>query len=184
MANGNYGIIPTKEGHNSIIKFYTQAQAAEFARKFQFKIETLGPLTADDLIYFHTANLPQRTISNQTVPFMGLDFNIPGTVKYDGSSSWQVQFRCDEASNIRAKLLAWQDEIFSVQQSGGKYGVPVSKGVVYQLGKDYDKKIRKFVLQGIYPVTVGELSYDIGDAGAIQEFNVTFAYQFWYEESI
>ena len=130
---GNYGIISTDLSHNSIIKFYEVAQRREFARKFQFKIQTLGPLNEDDLIYFTTANVPARSISNHTVPFIGLQYNIPGAAQYDGSDSWQVTFRCDEAANIRAKLLAWQDEIFNIQQTGGKYGVPNEQAKVIQL---------------------------------------------------
>lgn len=181
----DYGFIPAKttipSDGNTVLAFYETAQEYEFARKFQFRILQLGPLNEKDMIYFHTANLPQRVISNQTVPFMGLDYNIPGAAKYDGSSNWAVAFRCDEAANIRAKLLGWQDEIFNIQESGGKYGVPVSEGVVLQLGKYPDQVKRKFVLKGIWPTNIGELQYDIGDAGAIQEFTATFAYQFWYE---
>lgn len=178
---GNYGIISSNLDHNSILKFYEVAQRREFARKFQFKIKTLGPLNEDDLIYFTTANVPARSISNHTVPFIGLQYNIPGAAQYDGSDSWQVTFRCDEAANIRAKLLAWQDEIFNIQQTGGKYGVPNEQAKVIQLGKDISTPVRTFSLVGIYPKTIGELSYDITDSGDIQTFNATFAYQFWYE---
>ena len=163
-----------------ITDFYSSAQRQEFARKFQFKIQTLGPLTEEDLIYFTTTTLPGKTISNQTVPYMGVTFNVPGTVSYEGSSGWSVTFRCDEASNIRSKLMAWQTEIFDVNTSSGKYGVPIESAVVQQLGKDL-KPLRTFRLIGIYPVKVGDLSYDVTNNGEPQTFEVSFAYQYWEE---
>ena len=183
---GDYGFITPQltdvTDGPTILGFYQTAQEKEFARKFQFKILQLGPLDGKDRVYFTTANVPQRTISNQTVPFMGLQYNIPGAAQYSGSDSWQVTFRCDEASNIRAKLLGWQDEIFNIQQSGGKYGVPVSQAIICQLGKNLEET-RRFVLQGIWPTQIGELQFDITDAGSVQTFNATFAYQFWFETS-
>ena len=166
---------------SGITDFYAAIQNKEFARKFQFRIETLGPLTESDLIYFTTASLPAKSNPVQKAPYMGVEFNIPGAVKYTGSDSWAVTFRCDEASNIRAKLLAWMTEIFSVDSSGGKYGTPVETATVVQLGKSPDDVVRTFNLIGIWPTEVGTLDYDITDAGQIQTFTATFAYQWWTE---
>ena len=61
----------------SIQDFYATAKRYEFARDFQFRVRTLGPFTESDLLYVTTASLPGKEISNQPVPFMGLEFNIP-----------------------------------------------------------------------------------------------------------
>ena len=170
---------------SSILEFYNQAQIHEFARKFMFKVNQIGPLTdTSDLIYITTATLPGRTVVNKQVKFMGLNFNIPGTVVYDGSDSWQVTFRCDEAHNIRRKILAWQDEIFSIQRSGMLFGTPRNQVAEFQLmTKSRAQKYSSYTFYGIYPTKVGEIEYDITDDGEVQTFQVTFAYQFWVDDA-
>jgi len=162
----------------SIQDFYSTAQSYEFARDFQFRVRTLGPFTESDLLYVTTATLPGKTISNQVVPFMGLDFNIPGSVKYTGSESWSLTFRCDEGLNIRNRVESWIKEIFDDETSTGKYGVPVEEATMDLLGKNLET-IRRYNFVGIYPVSLGELAYDIQGTGAPLTFPATFAYQWW-----
>ncbi|MHA2031647.1 MAG: hypothetical protein ACW99Q_19895 [Candidatus Kariarchaeaceae archaeon] len=162
----------------SIQQFYNAAKANEFARDFQFRIRVLGPFTEDDLVYMTTSTLPGRSISNQPVPFMGLQFNVPGSVSYDGSDSWTVNFRCDEGINIRNKLENWQKEIFDDETSTGKYGVPAEEATLDLLGKDLEP-LRRYNLIGIYPVSIGPLNYDITGTGTPVNFDATFAYQYW-----
>ena len=163
---------------DGILKFYDVAKQREFARDFQFRVVTLGPLTTDDLVYLRTADLPGKDISNQVVPYMGLDFNVPGSVKYTGSDSWNVTFLADEAQNIRSKMEAWMSEIFSIETSSGKYGVPAESATIDLLDKEF-KTIRRYNLVGIYTKTLAPLSYDIKGTGKPQEFNSTMAYQYW-----
>ena len=163
-----------------ISKFYDVAQQREFARDFQFRVVTLGPLGTDDLVYIKTATLPGKEITNQAVNYMGLQFNVPGSVKYTGSDGWAVKFHSDEANNIRSKLSAWMTEIFDVNTSSGKYGVPVETATVQLLDKNL-AAIRTYELKGIYIVKLGEVSYDIQGSGAPREFDATMAYQWWNE---
>lgn len=162
----------------AIQDFYATAQKQEFARKFQFKVRSLGPFTEDDLLYVETANLPGKEITNVQVPYMGLDFNVPGTTKYTGSDSWEVTFRCDEAINIRNKMEAWVAEIFNDETSTGKYGVPTELATFDLLGKNLET-LRRYQFIGLYPKTVGQLEYDIKDGGEVVTLVCTFAYQFW-----
>jgi hypothetical protein len=162
----------------SIQDFYATAKRYEFARDFQFRVRTLGPFTESDLLYVTTAQLPGKEISNQPVPFMGLEFNIPGSVKYTGSSAWKLTFRCDEGINIRNKMENWIKEIFDDETSSGKYGVPVEEATMDLVGKDFSP-VRRYNFIGIYPVSLGELSYNIEGTGTPLTFDATFAYQFW-----
>jgi hypothetical protein len=167
----------------SILKFYDVAKQREFARDFQFRVLSLGPLTTDDLVYLRTANLPGKEINNQAVPYMGLDFNVPGSVKYTGSSDWAVQFLADEAQNIRSKLEAWMSEIFDIETSSGKYGVPAEEATLDLLDKEF-KTIRRYNLVGVYLRTIDPLAYDIKGSGKPQEFGANIAYQYWRQVSL
>ena len=162
----------------AIQDFYATAQKQEFARKFQFKVRSLGPFTEDDLLYIETAALPGKEITNVQVPYMGLDFNVPGTTKYTGSDSWSVTFRCDEGTNIRNKMEAWIAEVFNDETSTGKYGVPTEVATFDLLGKNLET-LRRYQFIGLYPKTVGSLEYDIKDDGQVVTLECTFAYQFW-----
>lgn len=162
----------------TILKFYETAKAKEFARDFQFRVVTLGPLTIEDIVYIRTGTLPGKSITNHQVPYMGLNFNVPGSTTYDGSDSWEITFLADEAMNIRSKLEAWMSEIFSVETSSGKYGVPSEIATLDLLDKEFNP-IRRYNLIGTYIKTIAPLAYDIKGAGTPQEFNATMAYQYW-----
>lgn len=163
-----------------ILKFYETAKAREFARDFQFRVVNLGPFTVDDLIYIRTATLPGKSITDHAVPYMGLDFHVPGSAKYDGSDSWAVKMLADEAMNVRSKLEAWQTEIFDVATSSGKYGVPAETCTLDLLDKNFNA-IRRYNLIGIYCKIIGPLNYDIAGAGKPIDFDATFAYQYWQQ---
>lgn len=162
----------------SILRFYEVAKAKEFARDFQFRVVTLGPLTTDDIVYIRTGTLPGKSIENHQVPYMGLNFNVPGSTKYDGSDAWSVTFLADEAMNIRSKLEAWMSEIFSVETSSGKYGVPSEIATIDLLDKEFNA-VRRYNLIGTYIKSIEPLNYDIKGAGKPQEFNAVMAYQYW-----
>ena len=162
----------------SILKFYETAKAKEFARDFQFRVVTLGPLTTDDMVYIRTGSLPGKSITNHQVPYMGLNFNVPGSTVYNGSEAWSVTFLADEAMNIRSKLEAWMSEIFSVETSSGKYGVPSEIATIDLLDKEFNA-VRRYNLIGTYIKSIEALNYDIKGAGKPQEFNAVMAYQYW-----
>jgi len=162
----------------SIQNFYSAAQQMEFARDFQFLVRALGPFTEKDLLYLRTAVLPKKSINNKKVPYMGLEFNVPGSVKYDGSDSWEVEFWCDEAYNIRNKMEAYVTSIFNDETSTGKYGVPKEVITLDLVGKNLET-LRRYQLIGAYPTTVGEISYEKSGSGEPLKLKATFAYQFW-----
>jgi hypothetical protein len=168
----------------NISDFYTAVQSRDFARQFQFRIgawdvggESLLP---DQLIYLETATLPGRAITNVPVPFMGLQFNVPGTATYPGSDSWSVTFRCDSDYEIRSSLEQVLENTFSVDDSSGNYNIagPASKITLNLLDKG-NNTIKQYNLVGVYVVSLGDVSYNLGDNGTIQTVPATLAYQYW-----
>ena len=72
----------------TIQDFYTQAQVKDFARTNLFRVLNIDfgdgsdvTIGEEDLVYATTASLPAKSITNVAVPYMGLNFNIPGTVR-------------------------------------------------------------------------------------------------------
>ena len=84
--------------NQTITDFYRVSQERDFQRDFQFRVlniqggdGTSTEFSEDDLVYIRTATLPGKSIQNKTVPYMGLQFNIPGSSRYDNSAALSVQ---------------------------------------------------------------------------------------------
>ncbi len=168
--------------------FYNQAVNKDFSRDHQMRVVRIGPggiITQEDNVFITTAVLPGYAIANQAVPFMGLQFNIPGSGNFPGSDSWAVTFRCDANLNIREKLIGWQKAIFNAFpdddfNSVGAYG-PKSIETTAELAvfnRD-GKVVRNIALIGCYPVTIGEIAYDTTANGNVVTMAATLAYQWW-----
>lgn len=179
-------------GRMGIGGFYNEALKKDFSRIHQMRVVSIGPggfITETDNVYITTAVLPGYNIANQQVPFMGMQFNIPGSGNFPGSDAWAVTFRCDSKLNIREKILGWQKSVFNAfpdeaQNSVGSYG-PKGTDSYVQLAV-FDRTgatVRGIKLIGCYPTSLGEISYDATDGGAPVTMNVTLAYQWWTAES-
>jgi len=165
-----------------IQSFYTQAQNRDFARLFQFRLRSFGNVIFNegDYTYVETASLPGKTINNVQVPYMGLQFNVPGTVSYPGSSNYAVTFRCDQNYDLRAALEAAMTNTFNDATSKGQYFIsPTSSILELELLNKQMKPIREYKLYGVYVQSLADTAYDIKDTGAISTINATIAYQFW-----
>jgi len=167
----------------TIIDFYDQVQDRDFARQFQFRLKLLANTNFgnEEFVYLETANLPGRAITNIPVPFMGLQFNVPGTATYPGSDAWNVTFRCDQNYDIRAALENATFNTFDDSTSQGDYNIArrSSRVIIDLLGKNPNTIIRQYTLMGAYVVSVGESTYNLTDAGTIVTVPATLAYQYW-----
>ena len=168
-----------------IQNFYDAARASDFARDFQFRILQLGPniynsQLQDRLVFLTTATLPNRSITNQPVPFMGLQFNVPGSATYPGSEGWGVTFRCPQDFAIRRTLESWTRDTFDDETSTGDYTIPSRASVIHlSLMNNAGASIREYILYGVYCQSLGDMSYNLEGSGAPVTFTATLAYQYW-----
>lgn len=166
----------------NISDFYRSVQQKDFARQFQFRLVQLANTNfgEDTLVYVETATLPGRSITNVQVPFMGLQFNVPGTATYPGSDGYAVTFRCDQDYNIRAALENATFNTFDDGTSTGDFNIARNSSVItMDLLNKSGGTVRQYTLYGAYVVSVGDLSYNLGDSGTIQTVPTTLAYQYW-----
>ncbi len=170
----------------TIQDFYRVAQQRDFARDYMLRVVSIGEDTfgEDDFVYITTATLPDRTISNQTATYMGLDFNVPGTVKYNGSNNWSVQFRADKNGILRKKLEDWQiGKVFDDETSTGDLSPRgVDKVIELNLINDKLEIVNTYKLYGVYVVTLGSIGYNIAGTGTPLTFNASLAYHYWRHE--
>lgn len=166
----------------NISDFYRAVQQQDFARQFQFRVVQLANtnLSESQLVYLETASLPGRTINNIQVPYMGLNFNVPGTASYPGSESYAVTFRCDQNYNIRGLLENATFNTFDDGTSTGNFNIARNSSVISLnlLGKN-GTTVRQYTLYGAYVTSIQDTAYNIGDNGGIVTIGATLAYQYW-----
>jgi len=168
----------------TIQDFYRVAQERGFARDFMMRVRSLGQNTfvEDDFVYITTKQLPDRQISNQKVPYMGLNFNVPGTVDYVGSDGWEVKFYNDLKGVIRKKLEDWQiKSVFNDATSTGDLSLRgTDKVIQLDLIDESQNVLNTYKLYGVYIVNIGAVTgYDNAGAGKPLDFTAKLAYQYW-----
>ena len=171
----------------TIQDFYTQAQVRDFARTNLFRVLNMDfgdgsdvTIGEEDLVYATTASLPAKAIANVAVPYMGLNFNIPGTVSYPGSEAYNITFRADESYSLYEKFQQVVNDTFNDADSTGNYFAPKASSVIdlVQLDKQLDR-VSQYQLVGVSIRNLGELSYNITEAGTEQQFTVALAYHYY-----
>jgi len=166
----------------NISDFYRSVQQRDFARQFQFRVVQLANtnFSEDVLVYVESATLPGREIVNVPVPFMGLEFNVPGTARYPDSANYTVRFRCDANYDIRSVLENATFNTFDDGSSTGDYNIARNSSViVLNLLNKNSSTARQYTLYGAYVKAIGPMNYNLGDNGTIQTIDTTLAYQYW-----
>jgi len=171
-----------------ITDFYRVATTREFARDFNFRvlsINTGGASTVtfdeNDLVYVKTATLPARSITNVPVPYMGLNFNLPGNATYPNSDGYELTFYADAQSQIRQKFEQWSTDIFNDANSTGNYFSPKQTAIIDLVQLDNElNSVGQYQLVGVSVRNVGPLQYNIATGtGETIEFTATVSYHYW-----
>lgn len=168
----------------TIQKFFSTLRTRDFARDFQFRVldvrdRGVSLLTEEDLVYAKGGNIPGRTIGTIPVPYMGLQFRVPGAASYPGSDSFELTFYADSENLIRTVFERWSEITFDDATSTGNYRLfDNSQVVLAQLNQKLEI-VNRYILFGCFPVEVGGLTYKTTGSGDTVEFKVTLAYQYW-----
>jgi hypothetical protein len=169
----------------NIEKFYSRASTRDFSRDFLFRVKSLNirdlVMGDDDLVYVKAAQLPGRQVSNVAVPYMGLNFNVPGGATYPGSDSYALTFYLDAGSRLRERFEAASRTLFNDDTSTGSYGTPNPQNFItlVQLRKDLNE-LREYKLVGASLRNINAIDYQIASGtGNTVEVGVTLAYHYY-----
>ncbi|NBP16803.1 hypothetical protein EBU95_20855, partial [bacterium] len=136
-----------------------------------------------ELVYCKTANLPGRAITNVTAPYMGLNFNVPGSTTYPGSEGYSLTWYVDGQNILRDYFEQASRTLFDDAVSTGLYGTPGPEYFIQleQLDKDLNP-----VPGGVYKLVgasirnINDISYSIAaGTGNIVEVTTTIAYHYY-----
>ena len=170
----------------------------------KIKLPTNGELTnvrdslgiSDDnyaSFFIKTAQIPESTIASVPINFLGREFKIPSIDRT--FADWTVTVINDENYRIRHLFEAWIEymapgkAIFESATGFGDNPQIFGDMEVHQLDKkgnvivDIARYNGSYFFKDAFPINVSaiDLSWDTKDT--IEEFSVTFAYQYWEKAS-
>lgn len=155
---------------------------------FNCELPFLGNLlgTADVKFNFmcRAAQLPGSTVNQVPVNYFGRELKFAGNRTF---TEWTVTIMNDENFKIRNAFELWMSKLNSHVSNlrAPGYVNPANyqqDGFVTQFGKADDiLKIYKFI--GMFPIDISPIELDWGANDTIEEFAVTFAYQWWESDT-
>jgi hypothetical protein len=139
--------------------------------------------TEDDLVYATAATLPGKTIATKDVPYNGFNFRIPGTVSYNASDAFTIDFYCDATTQARIAMENWITETYNDETTSGD-GVLHNNSTVtlVQLDTQFEP-LRTYKLYGVFPTDCGDIGYSMTGDGEVATVTVTVAYQFFRRDN-
>jgi len=153
------------------------------ARPTLFQVQILNPVlpNADFKVPFmvKTAQLPGSTLGTIEVPYYGRNVRYAGDRTFE---DWTVTVINDEDFAVRNSLEAWSNAINT--HDSNLRALPQdykSNGIITQFSKD-GSPLRTYVFEGMYPLTIDAIELGWDQVDTIEEFGVTFQFDFWRVE--
>jgi hypothetical protein len=159
---------------------FVQKLSGGGARANQFEVQiTGGPFGGSDLFTFlcKGAQIPAQNVGEIPVPYRGRQIYVAGDRTVD---PWTVTVFNDAAWDLRGRMERWSNQVADMGNSSvgaQNPGTYYAQGLVRQLNRDGDS-INTYTLYHLWPTAVDpiDLSYDANDV--IEEFGVTFRYNY------
>ena len=131
------------------------------------------------------AQLPGDTVNQIPMYYFGRELKFSGNRTFP---EWTVTVINDEGFEIRNAFEAWMSGLNShvgnlrtpefIRGDGGYQ----QDGFVTQFGKTGDV-IKRYKFVGLFPIDLGPIELDWGSNDQIEEYAVTFAYQWWESDT-
>lgn len=124
------------------------------------------------------AQLPGSTVNQVPVNYFGRELKFSGNRIF---TEWTVTIINDEDFKIRNTFERWMSALNSHVGNLRSLVSPLTyqkDGYVTQYGKA-GNVIKEYKFVGMFPIDVSPIELDWGANDAIEEFAVTFAYQWW-----
>lgn len=131
------------------------------------------------------AQLPGSTVNQIPVNYFGRELKFAGNRTFP---EWSVVVINDESFAIRNAFEAWMNKINSHRNNIRAAGYLAGDGgyqrdgFIKQYGKQ-GKQIKRYKFVGMFPIDISPIEMDWGANDAIEEFSVTFAYQWWESDT-
>lgn len=123
------------------------------------------------------ANLPASTLGEIEVPFRGRIAKYPGDRTFE---NWEITVINDTGFEIRDALERWSNEINGHVSNEGPDNASfyTSNLIVEQLNKS-GQTLKAYTFFDAAPINVAQIDLSAENTNQIEEFGVTFQYQYW-----
>jgi hypothetical protein len=153
------------------------ARANQFEVIVDFPFSSAGSATK---FLCKSASLPASTVQDIMVQYRGREVHVAGERTFE---PWTITIINETNFSVRVAFENWMTFISANASTVGitAPGVYQRDMQVNQLDRN-DEELMKYIFHDAYPTNVSEiqLSYDMGSQ--IEEFQVTFAYNYWIGE--
>jgi hypothetical protein len=139
------------------------------------------PSLGDKLTFMaKSAQLPGSTIGTANLYYFGREMKFPGNRTF---ADWTITVINDEGFEIRRAFEVWMSNISShttnMRNTDFVNNTGYSKdGKVIQYSKSGDT-LQTYDFKGMFPIDISPIELDWGTNDSIEEFSITFAYQYW-----
>lgn len=172
--------------------FYQTVVTRGLARTNLFRIKSIDGVfnseNTDLLIFAQGGMIPARNISTAKVSFKAFDFNVPMVANYPENQGWAVNFFCDSQYVLRDILESWSRKIFDEHKQISTFNLKDIEVVLlnnsFGAGSGESRKIgemqeiRSYLLKGCFPVSIGAMSYSVGNGGELTSIPLSIAFQY------
>jgi hypothetical protein len=144
-----------------------------------------GPVASQKITFLaKTAQLPGSTVGQVPLYYFGRELKFAGNRTF---ADWSLQVINDEDFSVRTALESWMNSINShagnVRNSSGVSPSSYSTDATVTQYNKAGQAIQTYKFVGMFPLDVAPIDLDWGTNDTIEEFNVTFAYQYWTNEA-
>lgn len=127
------------------------------------------------------AQIPASNVGVIEVPFRGRKLKVAGDRSFE---SWTVTVINDASFTVRKALEKWSEKVQNMNYALGeteleKYFKDLS---VHQLDRDA-KTLRSYKVFSAWPSAISPIDLDFGTNDTVEEYQVTFEYQYWNSSS-
>lgn len=128
------------------------------------------------------ASLPGSTIAEVAVPFRGRDIYVAGDRTFE---VWNVTVINDIDFSIRNALETFMNNALNRHEANTSDQRPASYKndmIVQQLDK-MGTEIKTYTFRGAFPISVAPIELTYSSAGEVEEFEVSFRYDYWTSDT-
>lgn len=124
-----------------------------------------------------SASLPDATVAPIEVMYRGRPVKFAGERTFQ---SWTITLYNDNDFVVRDAFENWVNAMSRAESTNGEL-LPSAYQVdmeVYQLDRN-DKQLKKYIFRDAFPTNVSDIPLSWDANNQIQEYSVTFEYNFW-----
>ena len=162
----------------NVNRFKDKLRGGTRANLFKVTLRTpagLTPLEELSPFVVKTAEVPGSTISPIIVPFRGRQLKISGDKTFD---PWTVQVLNDPDFTVRKAMEIWMSGMNNHEDNQGVNDGYFVDLEIAQLDRE-GTPLRTYVLKDAWPSDLGPMQASFDAENTLQEFPITFQYQYW-----